>query len=137
MERIFNLDNLEKVFSSAWNEFYGSLERIGVTYPQVNAFLDEDKIQLNLFYPGVKKEQLKMKVEEDLLIIRGEFNDEEKEKRHYIKEFKPVNFVRKFKLPEEVKKKEIAAVYEDGVLKVSIPIDKKKEKEKRFDINIG
>lgn len=137
MEKFFKFENLDRIFSSAWNDIHSGLERIGFVYPQVNAFLNEDKIQLNLFYPGVKKEQLKLKVEEDLLIISGEFGEEESDKKFFIKEFKPVNFVRKFKLPEEVKKKEIAAVYEDGALKVSIPIDKKKEKEKRFDINIG
>jgi HSP20 family protein len=136
MESIFNL-NFDKIFSSAWDEIYNGIGRVGLIYPQVNAFLDNDKIQVNLLYPGVKKEQLKLKIEDDLLIISGEFKDEEKEMKYYIKEFRPVNFVRKFRLPEEVKKKEIAAVYEDGVLKISIPIDKKKEKEKKFDINIG
>lgn len=136
MERIFNL-NFDKLFLSAWDEIYNGMGRVGLIYPQVNAFLDNDKIQVNLFYPGVKKEQLKLKIEDDLLIISGEFKDEEKEMKYYIKEFRPVNFARKFRLPEEVKKKEIAAVYEDGVLKISIPIDKKKEKEKKFDININ
>ena len=46
------------------------------------------------------------------------------------------NKIRLLKLPEEVKKKEITALYENGILKILIPIDKKKEKEKKFDINI-
>ena len=134
MEKFFN--NFDNLLSEAWGEIYNGWSRTRFFLPQVNSFMDEDKIRVDVFYPGVKKEQLKLKVEDNILIISGEFDEEKKETKFFMKEFSPVNFTRKFKIPDEAKKKEINAVYEDGVLKITIPIDKKKEKERKFDINI-
>ncbi|GAV74505.1 HSP20 domain-containing protein [Cephalotus follicularis] len=94
-----------------------------VTVPKVEADL-----------PGLKKEEVKVEVEDDrVLQIRGERKVEEEDKSdtwHRV-ERSSGTFERRFKLPENVKLDEIKASMEDGVLTVSIP---KVEVKKRADV---
>ena len=111
--------------------------RFGHKYPKINAFKDGDNIEVNVYYPGVKKEEMSVNVEDGFLIIEGLFEkDEKKNEVEFIKEFSPSDFRRSFKLSKDIKLKNISAVYENGVLQIKIPIDKKKEAEKNFTIGI-
>jgi HSP20 family protein len=46
---------------------------------------------------------------------------EEEEEQYTRKEFSYSSFSRSFSLPEDVKQDKIEAIYEDGVLKISLP----------------
>ncbi|OVA09456.1 Alpha crystallin/Hsp20 domain [Macleaya cordata] len=83
--------------------------------------------------PGLKKEEVKVEVEEGrVLQISGERNKEKEEKNdqwHRV-ERSSGKFLRRFKLPENAKVDEVKASMENGVLTVTVPkveVNKKPE----------
>jgi HSP20 family protein len=73
--------------------------------------------------PGVKKEDVKIEVENNTLRIQGERKGEEKKdevKRHYSEVFYG-SFIRDYNLPNTVNSNNIKARYVDGVLNITIP----------------
>ncbi|CAL8160734.1 unnamed protein product [Prunus armeniaca] len=74
--------------------------------------------------PGLKKEEVKVEVEDDrVLQISGERNVEKEDKNdkwHRV-ERSSGKFLRRFQLPENAKVEEIKAAMENGVLSVTVP----------------
>ena len=73
--------------------------------------------------PGIKKSDIKVKVEENLLILIAErkidkTNDNEK---YHFSERRSGTFSRSFKLPKSVKEEKITADFDNGVLSIIIP----------------
>ena len=88
--------------------------------------------------PGVKKEEVKVEVEDGrVLQISGERSKEQEEKNdkwHRV-ERSSGKFMRRFGLPENVKMDEIKANMENGVLTVTVPKKEEKKPEvKSIDI---
>ncbi|KAH9609773.1 hypothetical protein KSS87_012763 [Heliosperma pusillum] len=89
--------------------------------------------------PGLKKEEVKVEVEEGrILQISGERSKEHEEKNdkwHRV-ERSSGNFLRRFRLPENTKMEEVKANMENGVLTVTVPkVEEKKPEVKSIDIN--
>ncbi len=121
------------------NEHLSSgVETFSYGYPRVNTVENENDYTVDVYYPGMKKEDFKVKVEGKTLSISSEIseNKEENGGKYHYKEFSKREFSRKFVLPEEIVKEEIKASYKSGVLKIIIPKDKAKEKQSFFEINI-
>lgn len=90
---------------------------------------DSYVIRANL--PGVKKDNIKIEVDHNIVTLRGERKDEHEEKnedtRFHKKESVYGNFMRRFTLPEDIDPKKIKATYKDGVLSLSIPKSEESE----------
>ncbi|AAD39328.1 putative small heat shock protein HSP20 [Arabidopsis thaliana] len=91
--------------------------------------------------PGMKKEEVKVEIEDDsVLKISGERHVEKEEKQdtwHRV-ERSSGGFSRKFRLPENVKMDQVKASMENGVLTVTVPkveTNKKKAQVKSIDIS--
>ncbi|KAL3530824.1 hypothetical protein ACH5RR_010146 [Cinchona calisaya] len=83
--------------------------------------------------PGIKKEEVKVEIEDDrVLQISGErsFEKEDKNDTWHQKERGSGKFMRRFRLPENVKMDKIRAGMENGVLTVTAP----KEGVKKADV---
>jgi HSP20 family protein len=83
--------------------------------------------------PGVKKEDLDLKVENRVLTLRGEKREkkEEKEKKYHRVESSYGSFMRSFALPDDADGDKIAADYKDGLLSVRIARTTPKESKAR------
>ncbi|KAK1355229.1 Small heat shock protein HSP [Heracleum sosnowskyi] len=83
--------------------------------------------------PGLKKEEVKVEVEDDrVLQISGERNREQEKKGgtwHRV-ERSSGKFMRRFRLPENAKVDQVKAAMENGVLTVTVP----KEDVKKPDV---
>ncbi|XP_035541032.1 17.5 kDa class I heat shock protein-like [Juglans regia] len=85
--------------------------------------------------PGLKKEEVKVEVEDGrVLQISGERNSENEDKNdtwHRL-EHNSGKFLRSLRLPDNAKMNEIKATMENGVLTVTIP----KEEVKKLDVKV-
>lgn len=119
-----NLFDVDRFFPSNWGLGGGNA-------PSVNVAETDKEYQVEVFAPGFKKNDFSVDVEDDMLHIRAETKQEEKEeKKNYTrKEYHYQSFTRSFRLPENIQDDQLAARYEDGVLKITIP-KTQAEKEK-------
>lgn len=107
-----------------WNDLFdGRFLRREMNVPAVNIIENKDHYQLSLSAPGLKKNDFKIDLEDDVLTISSEKEEskEEKEGKYTRQEYNYSSFSRSFTLPEGADKEKVSAKYEDGVLKVNIP----------------
>ncbi len=89
-------------------------------YVRVEDFTEEGTYVLRAELPGVDPDKdVELKVEGDLLTIRGERREEQKDKNHH--EFHYGAFSRSIPLPSGVKAEDVTATYDNGVLEVRVP----------------
>ena len=88
--------------------------------------------------PEVKKEDVKVTVENGVLTVTGErkFEKEEKDKKYHRIERSYGNFLRSFTLPEGADGNKISADFKDGVLKVHLP-KSEKAKTKAVEVKVA
>lgn len=94
----------------------------------VNILENEHQYQLQVVAPGLQKEDFKIDLENGKLSISFEQEETatEKQDKWLRQEFSMKSFRRSFTLNEKIDASAIKAVYENGILNVSLP---KKEKE--------
>jgi len=91
--------------------------------PTVNTREGEFAYHVEVDLPGIKKEDVEIKVEDNTLLVSGErkVRDEVKEDDYYKVESSFGTFSRSFSLPNEIDIENIHAESENGVLEVIIP----------------
>jgi len=98
-------------------------ESVATFMPKVNTREGEFAYHVDVDLPGVKKEDIKVDIKNDVLTISGERHSKEevKEKDYYRMESSFGKFSRSFTLPDNVDAENIEAKAENGVLEVVIP----------------
>jgi HSP20 family protein len=119
--RLNNQHAFHPMLMNDLHRFFGSDEQSET--PKVNISEDDQSFSIHLAVPGVKKEDLKINVERDLLTISSEVkkDSEENQPRFLRKEFSYAGFKRSFKLPESADVSGIKASYSEGILMVVLP----------------
>jgi HSP20 family protein len=111
-----------------------SLATMGTNLPSVNLKETDKKIEIEMAAPGLKKQDFKVEVENNLLSISSEKQEEREETskvdNYYKKEFNYQSFRRSFSLPDYADENKISADYKDGILHVEI--DKKEGAKQRI-----
>jgi HSP20 family protein len=99
--------------------------------PAVNTREGEYAYHVEVDLPGIKKEDIDIDVENNVLTISGErkTKKEVKEEDYYKIESQYGKFSRSFTLPEKVDTENIHAESKNGVLEVIVPKLKKEEKK--------
>ena len=127
MPSLFNeLLNWDNWNNTHWNE------TSAVT--KMNVSESDKDYMLEMTVPGLKKEDLNLSVDADsnlvIEMVKEQKSEEKDEKRHFLRrEFGSIQFKRLLALPDNVKKEQISAKVEDGMLKVVLP--KVTEEEKK------
>ena len=88
--------------------------------------------------PDMKKEDVRLRVENDLLTMSGErkFEKEDKGLKHHRIERAYGSFTRSFSLPEDADGSKVTADYKDGMLHVHLP-KSEKATAKAIEIKVG
>ena len=105
--------------------------------PSVNTREANDAYYIEVDLPGVKKEDIDIKVDENILTISGvrKLKEEQKEEEFYKVESMYGKFERSFSLPEDVDVDNIQAHSQNGVLEIKIPkVQKVENKPKKIEI---
>lgn len=95
--------------------------------PRVDIVEDEKEILVKAELPEMKKEDVKVEVDQGVLMVSGErkMEKEEKNKKYHRVEREYGSFMRSFTLPAEVIADKVTADFKDGVLTVHLPKDAK------------
>jgi HSP20 family protein len=105
----------------------------GVWAPQVETFRRGDKLVIRADLPGLRKEDVDVELNDDILTISGERRDEHEEDRdgYYRSERTYGQFYRAIPLPEGVNAEQCEASFTDGVLEVTVPAPKGTEQQRK------
>ena len=100
----------EALSATAWN-------------PSCDIYETENEIILKAEIPGMKKEDVKVNLQDNLLTLSGErkFEGETKKENYHRIERRYGVFTRSFMLPPTVDAKKITAEFKDGLLEVKLP----------------
>jgi HSP20 family protein len=106
--------------------------------PLVDITEDEKEYLIKAELPDMKKEDVRLTVENEVLAISGErtFEKEEKGKKYHRIERAYGSFVRTFSLPEDADGSKVSADFKDGMLQVHLP-KSQKAKPKSIEIKVG
>jgi len=117
---LWNLDPLQG------NGGKGEMLTVAEWSPRVDISEDEKEIIVKAELPEMKKEDVKVTVDQGVLTISGErkLEKEEKNKKYHRIESEYGSFVRSFTLPAAILGDKVSADFKDGVLKVHLPKDK-------------
>jgi len=110
------------------------------TIPAVNVKEDQDKFQIEVAAPGMKKDDFRLKLENNVLTISSERKEEREEKKENYsrKEFSYQSFQRSFNLPEgHIQSDKISARYTDGILTIELPKREEVKPQPPKDITIS
>ena len=123
-----DLANIQKEMNRLFSEFLfasaGPRDLLEGTWnPTVDVSETETEILVTAELPGIKQEDVKVGIHNNVLTISGEKKREEeiKGQSFHGKERQYGSFHRSFRLPVEVEAGKAEAKYKDGVLKVAVP----------------
>ncbi|KAJ0971318.1 hypothetical protein J5N97_019277 [Dioscorea zingiberensis] len=113
-------DDVEKAINNAPSQAYvRDAKAMAATPADVKELPGSYVFEVDM--PGVKSGDIKVQVEENVLVISGERKREEDKEGKYLRMERRVGkFMRKFSLPENANSEKVAAVCKDGVLIVTV-----------------
>jgi HSP20 family protein len=100
--------------------------------PPVDIYETSESLVLIADLPGVSKEDLNLRVDNNVLTLQGKSSHAASGEAIY-REYELVNFFRQFELSEQVDQEKIAADFKQGVLTLHLP---KVEKSKPRQIEV-
>ena len=132
-------NTLADVFQNFFDPDYADFFHRRGTDPAANIFEHPDSFELNLAAPGMKKDDFKIQLENNILTISSDKQDEKEEegKSYTRKEFHYGSFSRSFTLPKTIDLEKIKADYDTGILKVLLPKKDEAKLEIKKDIKIS
>jgi HSP20 family protein len=140
------MEEMQKRMSSLWNwepfrVANGKEENLTVAewIPNVDIVEDEKEFLVKAELPEMKREDVKVTVEDNVLTIAGERQQEkeEKNKRYHRIECSYGSFSRSFTLPPGTLGDKVAAEFKDGVLRVHLPKGTKVPSGKSVEVKVG
>ena len=127
LDSLTSLRRLNSVLDEAFNAWPFQNQDSGTLtsswLPACDVFEGEDAVKIVAEVPGVRPEDVKISLENNLLSIRGEKQQQAEEKTERVHRYERSygTFERTFALPSTVDPDKIVASYEHGILTVSIP----------------
>lgn len=131
--QLFN-ENLNRFFNDDFWGFNGVEQQVSVP---VNVKETGNAYEMQLVAPGLRKEDFKLNVTNDLLTVSFEQKEEQQQQPEgegwLRKEYRMQSFTRSFSLDDSVDINKISAAYNDGILHLTLP---KKENAQRVSKSI-
>jgi len=123
-------NHLGRLLDDLWSGDFPS-HKIG----NIDVYEDDDKLHIDAEFPGFKREEINITLEDNVLLLEAQRNEskEEKNNNYFVRERTQGKIARAVRLPVAVDEKNVEAVFADGVLKVTM---EKHQKSKAHKIQI-
>ena len=134
LDHVTDIDHWFNNFFNTDRSYFGE----GLTMsPLVNVEETDDNYLISAEIPGVKKSDLNISFENNVISISAEkkAEKEKREDRYHYRERSYGRFYRAIPVPSSVKIDEIEAEYKDGVLNITVP-KTEEAKPKSIDVKI-
>ena len=131
-------ERMNRLFTDQFGQVADENVAAAAFMPPVDVYEDENTLQLKLEVPGVEEKDIDIRIENNMLTVRGErkFEKEEKEQNFHRIERRYGTFYRSFALPSTVDTENVQASYNAGILKLEL--SKKPEAQpKQIKVNFG
>lgn len=125
---VYSTNRNQGFFPSLFNDFFNDsflMPQFHSTSPAINVSEDDKAYQVEIAAPGMTKEDFKISLSGDDIVISMEKKldneDENKDKKYIRREFSYSKFEQRLMLPDNVERSKISARMTDGVLNIDIP----------------
>ena len=125
---IFANNGNQGFFPAVFNDFFNDnwlMPQFHSTSPAINVSEDDKEYKVEVAAPGMTKDDFKISLTSDDIVIsmekKMENKDEQKDKKYIRREFSYSKFEQRLALPENVERQNISAQMNDGVLVIDIP----------------
>ena len=140
---IRNMTNFQDEMNRLFNEFFTTTpDRSEAGAFPWNPLVDisemKDDIIVKAEIPGMKKDDIKVVIQDNVLTLKGEKQEEkqEKDKRYHRVERFYGSFERSFSLPISIYVDKVKAEYKEGVLTINLP-KAEEAKPKGVSVSVG
>lgn len=136
-DRFFDLD---KFFDDFWSPQHRMMSEGDMFFtPRVDIHEKDKHYEITAEIPGLKKEDIHLTLEDGVLTLTAESSKDDKEEKEgkvIRRERRYGKYMRSFNVGNDVTEKDIAAGFENGVLKLTIPkVEEKAPVQKRIQIS--
>ncbi len=117
-------EKMNRLFEEAYSARGEERDLVSSSWtPSVDIYETENALFLNAEVPGIKNDDIEIKIEDNTLTLKGErkFEKETKEENYHRVERAYGSFYRSFSLPAYIDQNKIEAEHENGVLKITMP----------------
>lgn len=132
--------NLSRLVDEAFSDFHRIGLDVSASFGRTDVYERDQALMFETELPGVKKDEINIKIEDEKLVISGEVKrNEEIEKESYFRTGRRYGrFQRCFPLPADlVQKDAIKARFEDGILTITAPMKESiTEKAKPIEVAV-
>ena len=133
---------LREDIDSLFNDFFRRVPvekftKENLWFPALDIEETKDDIKISAELPGLKKDEIKLTISNGQLVLQGErkLEKEEKDKTYHRIERRYGSFRRTVSLPTEAETDKVKAIYEKGILNITLP-KSKKAKPKEIGITV-
>ena len=112
---------MERFFDDMWRPFAAS--DAGTHTLAIDVHEDDNNYTVVTSLPGVKAENVNVRLDGNVLVVEGEIPEEipsGEDKRTLVRERRYGKFLRSIRLPQSVDTEKVEAVYNDGVLTLTL-----------------
>lgn len=134
-------DRINRIFGDAYTRRYddGDLTQRGEWLPSVDIYENANhEIVLKAELPGITREDIDLRVENNTLTLRGERkrDTEVKDDQYHRVERSYGAFTRSFSLPTRIDTEKVRAEFKDGVLSITLPV-KAEAKPRQIEVAVN
>jgi HSP20 family protein len=126
---------MDRLFDDAFTRPLSGRDGWAMTNPAIDMYQTDNEVVVKASIPGIKAEQVQINITGDVLTLKGEskHEDERNDRAWHIREQRFGSFERSVALPTAVKTDKAEAVFENGILTITLP---KADEVKPRTINI-
>jgi HSP20 family protein len=126
---------MDRLFDDAFTHPLSIRDGWSMSTPAIDMYQTDNEVIVKASIPGIKADEVQINITGDVLTLKGEVKQEEerKDRAWHIREQRFGSFERSVALPTAVKTDKAEAVFENGILTITLP---KADEVKPRTINI-